>query len=483
VKLSTYLKLGVTQHEIDFVDIDIENDTPLFIDPHFLASRCDPWSRDATGSIRSFFRHFLTLVRSGNQELALELFLSLREPNETRLGLSKGRSQGRGVGHDDAAKIFKSLLASKAVQTGLVEDIEDCRLFVDGVDKDKTSDMTTNIIRRQLITYTQRQCKLWKIPMTPDVPSGKLWNRAEKKWEEIHTEMFVVGSNKLLLVPKAIVAYSLSYTPQCYHQHFVLNYLQSYHLKIGSALVKERRPKKGRERVRYVTKKSLKETEADFSKEFLTTFTQSHPVVFRSFKDSSRTRTTSLENQELTPVSVELVIDRLLTSLKEIEPGNDGAGRFHRIVAAALELILYPRLTSPEIEREINDGRKRIDLVFDNAAETGFFHLLHSTHQTPCQYVMVECKNYGRELGNPELDQMIGRFSPNRGKFGIIVCRSLADEKLFSRRCADSYEAQQGTIISLTDADIVHMLSELRAGRGHPEDALFAAKLREVALR
>jgi hypothetical protein len=127
MKISSYLKLGVTQHEIDFIDIDIDNDTPLFIDPHFLATRTDSWSKDATRSIRSFFRHFLTLVRLGKRGKALELFRFLREPNETRLGLSRRRSQGRGVGDEDAQKIFDSLLASKAVKSGLVEGKERCQ--------------------------------------------------------------------------------------------------------------------------------------------------------------------------------------------------------------------------------------------------------------------------------------------------------------------------------------------------------------------
>jgi hypothetical protein len=104
MQISRYLKLGVTQHEIDFFDIDIDNDTPLFIDPHFLAARSDSWSKDSTRSIRSFFRYFLTLVRSGEKEKALELFLFLREPNETRLGLSNERSQSRGVGMEDARR-------------------------------------------------------------------------------------------------------------------------------------------------------------------------------------------------------------------------------------------------------------------------------------------------------------------------------------------------------------------------------------------
>jgi hypothetical protein len=318
MKVSRYFDLDVTQHEIDFVDIDVDDDTPLFIDPYYLATRTDSWCADATRSIRSFFRHFLTLVRAGNQAEALTLFLSLREPNETRLGLSKGRSQGRGVGEDDARKIFKSLLSSRAVQSGLVEDIEDCRIFVDGFDKDKTSDMTTNIIRKQLIVYTQRQCRLWGISLTPHVPSGKVWNRAEKRWDESHTEMLVVGTRKLLLVPKGIVAYSLAYTPQGYHQHFVLNFLQSYHLSINSALVKQRKAKKGRPRIKYVTKKSIKETEAPFSKEYLATFTQSHPEIFQRFKEAKSSKARPLENRELTNDDVVPVIDRLMSEISSI---------------------------------------------------------------------------------------------------------------------------------------------------------------------
>ena len=483
MKISRYFKLGVTQHEIDFVDIDIDNDTPLFIDPHYLATRTDSWSVDATRSIRSFFRHFLVLVRAGNKSEALTLFLSLREPNETRLGLSKGRSQGRGVGEDDAAKIFNSILTSKAVQSGLVEDIEDCRIFVDGVDKDKTSDMATNIIRKQLVSYTQRQCKLWGISLTSGVPSGKIWSRTEKRWDESHAEMLVVGTRKLLLVPKGIVAYSLTYTPQRYHRHFVLNYLQGHHLSINSALVKQRKSKNGLPGAKYVTKKSIAETEAAFSKEYIATFTQSHPEIFKQFKGEKASQSRPLENRELTEESVVPVIDRLIYEISAIKPGNEQATRYHRTIAAALELIFYPRLVSPEIEREINDGRKRIDLVFDNAAETGFFHRLHSTYQMSCQFIKVECKNYSREMANPELDQMVGRFDPNTGRFGLIVCRSLEDEDLFMQRCNDSYKSQHGIILPLTDTDIIHLLNELKAGREHPEEDVLMTRFRNVALR
>jgi hypothetical protein len=100
--IGDHFQLGATQYELDFINIDLDNDTPLFIDPHILATRRNAWSRDATRSVRNFFRHFLSLVRAGRREEALELFLGLREPNETRLGLSRSRSQGRGIGQGDA---------------------------------------------------------------------------------------------------------------------------------------------------------------------------------------------------------------------------------------------------------------------------------------------------------------------------------------------------------------------------------------------
>ena len=81
---------------------------------------------------------------------AEELFSHLGETNEVCLGFSKFAPQGKGMGPSDATRIFKSLKVSKALRTGIMEDIEDFRIFVDNVDKDKMSDMTANIIKKTI---------------------------------------------------------------------------------------------------------------------------------------------------------------------------------------------------------------------------------------------------------------------------------------------------------------------------------------------
>ncbi|WP_241433363.1 hypothetical protein [Listeria grandensis] len=55
MKISELFELNRTQNELDFVDIDIENDMPLFIDPYFLSIREDRWSINANRTLESFF--------------------------------------------------------------------------------------------------------------------------------------------------------------------------------------------------------------------------------------------------------------------------------------------------------------------------------------------------------------------------------------------------------------------------------------------
>ena len=284
MKISKYFKLNKTQFELDFVDIDISTDIPLFLDPYYI-SKCDfPFAIEAHRYLKNYFDYLLFLLKSEEYMKAQSLFSYLGETNELCLGFSANKPQGKGMGPTDTNRIFANLKQSRALSTGLMEDIEDFRIFVDNVDKDKVSDMTANIVKWCLIEYTQNQCRLWGIPLTPNVSSGHFWNRQDKIWDNVYTEMLVMGSKKVLLVPKRVVSFSTEYTPQNYMQHFVLNFLQNEHLHLNSELVQYRKNKK---QTRFVTKKSIKEKiqkTSVITKDWLANFTLSHPEVFKDFK-------------------------------------------------------------------------------------------------------------------------------------------------------------------------------------------------------
>jgi hypothetical protein len=64
-----------------------------------------------------------------------------------------------------ASQLFAALRSSTAVQTGFLRSLEECELVIDGIARDKLSDLTTNVIRGHLAPYTRDQCTLFDIPI------------------------------------------------------------------------------------------------------------------------------------------------------------------------------------------------------------------------------------------------------------------------------------------------------------------------------
>jgi len=478
MKLSKRFSLSKTQYELDFVDIDTDADTRLFVDPYLLGLRPDRWSTKASNSVRSFFSHFLDLVRQGKEDDAFELFSHLHEPNETCLGLSSGKPRGNGIGSEDATKLFDSIMGSKAIKSGKITDLEDFRLFIPGIGKDKVSDMTTNLIRGSLIAYTQAQCILHGITLTPGVSAGPIWDVSRKKWTFSHEDTLLVEGKKILLTPKGIVSYSKAYAPENYYNKHVLEYLQHEHIRSGSIWVEHRK-----DGTPFVSKKSLKANVVkEFSKEWLFEFTEKHPLVFQSFRDQQAEQVRPLSSESIdSELNLNTVVDHLTTRLKAIKQGAAAATEYHKTIVGILEMLLYPNASSPVLEAEINQGRKRIDIYFENSAKEGFLYNLHMIHKISCPYIIVECKNYSKDIQNPELDQMIGRLTINRGMFGIITCREISNKDLFIERCRDSFKNGHGLIIPLTDEDLISALEGLKTEKSTPlEDILSEIKNRII---
>ncbi|PYT28763.1 MAG: hypothetical protein DMG58_17815, partial [Acidobacteria bacterium] len=439
--LIIFIGIRKTQHELDFVDINPNRDIPVYLNPFVFAARSDPFSIDASRVVVGFFQHNLTLIKEGNVDGARANFQHLNEPNETCLGQSRHRPRGRGIGNDNAEDLFESILNSEAMKTGLVEHLEDTTIFIPGIRRDKVSDMTTNIIRENLIRYTQQECELLGIPFTANVPSGFFWDIESMSWQQEHTAMLVINHKRILLVPKAVVSYVKEFDASKYHRHHALEFLQEDHLRCNTRLVQVRYRKNGSIRRRFVTKKDLIKEELPADKELLANFTKKYPAIFADFRKSAAAKVQALSNSEFEEIDVDKLIDHLISKLRALKEGNKDAGAYHALMVGILEFIFYPNLINPVKEREIDAGRKRIDISFDNGAPTGgFFYRLQNTFGIPCPYIFFECKNYTEDVANPELDQMTGRFSPNRGKFGVIVCRSIEDKALFLQ-CQRSSES------------------------------------------
>jgi hypothetical protein len=461
---SEYFDLGKSQHELDFVDVLVDNgDVNLFIDPYAISRRIDRWSIECHNLIVNFFQGVVDGIREGDDEKAHAMLAGLHEPNETRFGLSKGAApSGRGIGDEQADRLYNALVESSAVRTGFLHNLEDAELLIPGIGRDKVSDVSTNIIRAKLIEYTQRECILFDVPMS-NVPSGCIWDLDDEKWTSDYVQLPVCHDRSVLLVPKAIARYDLEFNHQEYYQHFVLNFLQTEHLAANSSLVRVLRD--GTRKV--PTKKSLKE-KYPLSKPYLYDFTKEHPDVLVQYKRSKLHDFSEITDQAIEEANrKQRPVDYILlgTRLDEIPVGDDGASEFHNHIKGVLTAIFYPKLINPRKEREIHEGRKRIDIVYENAARSGFFLLLPQNKKVPSAYIMVECKNYSQDPANPALDQLAGRFSVNRGRFGLLVCRNFRNKDRFFARCRDTAQDDRGFIIPLDDEDLKLLLNLRSEGK------------------
>lgn len=466
LRFSDHFELGKSQAELDFVDIPLKTDLPLYVDPFALGLEHDPWFISCNDLVVGFFELVVTSIKEGNAQQARRLLAHLREPNDTHLGLSSGRPSGRGIGEDQAGQIYDRLAASRAVRTGKLRDLADAELVIPGIGSDKISDITTNIIKEPLIAYTQAQCSLHDVTMR-QLGSGMYWDQAHQIWTNRYVELPVFAGGRIILVPKAAVRYRLSIDHQEYYRHFVLEFLMADHMNAGSSLVTTLKNGKRRVFVKDIEK------EYPLRKEFLFDFSEEHPEVLEKYKNSLPKKTVPLDNESIElkqPEPRPLEIREQIEELRSIYPGNADASKYHNFILGALETIFYPSLVNPRKEREIDQGRKRIDICFTNRSQEGFFFWLNLYQHVAYQFVFFECKNYSSDLENPEFDQLTGRFGDVRGQFGILVCRSIQDKELIIRRCRDVVFARRGYVLVLDDDDIINLLT-LRAKHAEEENS------------
>jgi hypothetical protein len=357
-------------------------------------------------------------------------------------------------------------------------------MFVPGIGPDKVSDITTNIVRRQLIEYTQNQFALYGIAINSEMPSGLLWDSVAADWTEGYDNIPVVQGRKILLVPKRYVKYAHDFTKanQQYYDGFVANFIRQREIASMGRLVRFRENKKG-EKTPHVYKEDI-EREVPRNKNSVAEFSVKHPEVYERFKNTFF---------KFSPMSLSSIIaaqgdyfddakyaKHIVVALDAIPTGARDASNYQSLVVGIIHFLLYPILSNPVLERPINDARKRIDITFDNTAEIGVFARLRSDPFLVAREVMIECKNYTHDLANPELDQLLGRFDHRRGRFGILTCRDVKDRSTLVARCADAFRSQQGVIVILTDADLKDALLRGPLGRETRMNEIIQNQLRDL---
>lgn len=171
----------------------------------------------------------------------------------------------------------------------------------------------------------------------------------------------------------------------------------------------------------------------------------------------------------------------LIRALQLMPKGWGNHVGYANLVRSVLEYVFVPKhLSKIEAEKPLFEGRKRVDTL-GSVGDSGFFSILNRRYGIVAPYIHIECKNFSKDIGNREFDQLKGRFSKTKGQFGIIICRDIDNNKLLLKRCRDASSADH-YIIVLTDVQLIELIEIRSKNRYKGIDDFLSDLLEEILL-
>ncbi len=323
MRFSEHFKLNRTQPYLDFVDVRLDTDVPVFVDPNAIKTSESTFGHECASLIQGYFESVLQRIKSGRHADAMRLVSSLNERNEFHLGFSRKNSRGHAFGEKSAEAVWGALSKSQASISGLLQDLEDTCLLIEGIGHDMISDAVCNIIRGPLIRYTQDMCEYYGVPLTPGIASGLVWNPDGEKWEQNLVSLPMAGKyGHVVLVPKVLVRHRLSYRFDEYYRHYLMPEMQQDEIDARTGLVellKDGTPR--------VTKKKLYK-KYGAGKLAVAQQTIKRPHVLKEYKDAKEKNSPPpLEHERLAEVEGTKPPDwnKLLAELAALPVGKDDA--------------------------------------------------------------------------------------------------------------------------------------------------------------
>lgn len=222
---------------VPFVDVEVMADNRLYVDPHAIRLRGapQPFASEALECMDTFTQEIFKSIIEGteaSQGGGKKLLQRFVEPWETRLGMSAKGFHGHGGAEIVGNWIWDALNddVEALVRVGVLKQIEDLPLFVEGVDRDITSDITTRIIFGQLARFTELMIETYpqfnSAGHTVQKYSKQIWNPAIGDWDRANMTLPVVDGKPLVLVPREWVRPTLLMSATRYYETSVLSFAQ-----------------------------------------------------------------------------------------------------------------------------------------------------------------------------------------------------------------------------------------------------------------
>lgn len=439
-RLTDYHNILSPQAALDFAIPFLDEDVPLYVDPFMLWRSPSHQDQALHTSLINAFNHLGGLVAKGEEQRAIAALMAASECDEVGLGSSATR-HGKRIGEGKAKEIvalFKRI--PHYAQAGF-RHFEEIQFFVDGISKDRISDISCSFLKSFLIDFTIQQCDKLGIPRwASDI--AYVYDYRKNAFETQRGIELPINPNDgapIIFVPKRW----LRFVPWLSYDDYFQNYCPQDEVS--------HRPEE-------LTRVEVLEYNRDH-----------YGVVDEYIKTKERT----FEDCHNDPLFSQIPVTsakRKLALITKLPTGkNDGSDRkYEEALGQLLPSLLYPKLDFAQEQARTDSGVSIRDLIFYNTGATPFLSDMYKSYSS--RQITMELKNVAA-IERLHVDQLNRYLADELGKFGLFITRNPL-KRAEVKRVIDLWSGQRKAIITLTDADIAQMVELFESKQRDPLDVI-----------
>jgi len=438
-RLTDFYGVSSAQSELDFVIPFFGEDIPLYVDP-FLLWRSPSHQDEAlhTGLVNSFNRQNWLLHKGRENEAVRNLILA-SECDEVGLGLSANR-KGKRIGEATAREMLQVFRAVPEYAKHGFTHFEEIQLYVDGISKDRISDIACSFLKSFLIDYTIEQCIRLGIPLER-VTLQNIYDYKRQEFVSGIVELPVNAdtSAPILLVPKRW----LRFVPWINFDDY-----------FATACPKD---------------DVVNRQGADDRVHVLLYNRDNYGMVADYVKAKER----SADDCHNDPLFTQIPVTSAKRKLAEIKKLATGKGenadkKYEQAAATLLASLLYPHLDFAATQSRSEGGATIRDLVFYNNRSVDFLEEILQDYRS--RQLVFELKNVHR-IERDHINQLNRYLTNEFGAFGVLLTRHPLSKAMFNNTI-QLWSGQRRCILALTDADLELMVQVFESKQRFPIEVL-----------
>jgi hypothetical protein len=385
------------------------------------------------------FNNLGVLARDGRIDEAAKQLMLASECDEVGLGNSATR-RGKRISKKCALDILSLFEKISFYKSHGFRHFEEIQLFIEGIGKDRISDIACNFMKSFLIDYTHQECRILGIPMQ-EVTVPAVYNPNVYKFEETRAILPFHPETKtpLLLIPKRW----LRHVPWLNYDSYFRNHCPQDDIA-----------HEGEELTRV---------------KVLTYNRDNYGVVDAYIREKERTVVDCEHDPLFTQIPI-LSARRKFAAIKKLPTGKVGNAdvMYERAIGELLPSLFYPYLDFAQEQARTDDGVSIRDLIFYNSRTHEF--LLEIMNDYGSKQITFEIKNVAK-ISRENVDQLNRYLTEDLGRFGVFVTRNPL-QKAELTRTVNLWAGQRKAIVVLTDQDLEQMVEVFDSKQRHPIDFL-----------